>query len=204
MNPSIVFLSELFIWIFLMILIYILFEQTKGAWKGEQILRKRLEVQEAFQMPAKVVESSEVLKAGLSPGASELDMPARPYTILNDWLKPKMKGEMSGPDWRVEPKPLELIPDSTYGKSVEDIYKETGVQPRIGYTAQRCYESDFQTRLEITGNYRQMTNNYRRGDPDSCSAPNQDVALGFYKIDAVPFDSNCISRKEWPMQKIQE
>jgi len=50
-------------------------------------------------------------------------------------------------------------------------------------TSKTCYEADFQTRLERTGNFRQMTNNYKRGVPDSCSAPNHDLTLSFYKID---------------------
>jgi hypothetical protein len=48
-------------------------------------------------------------------------------------------------------------------------------------TAKSCHEIDFQTRLERTGNFRQLTNNYKRGDPDSCSGPIQDLNLAFYK-----------------------
>lgn len=58
-------------------------------------------------------------------------------------------------------------------------------------TAKRCHEVDFQTRLERTGNFRQLTNNYKRGDPDSCSAPLQDLTLAFYKTDAIP-QNGCI------------
>jgi hypothetical protein len=58
-------------------------------------------------------------------------------------------------------------------------------------TAKKCHELDFQTRLERTGNFRQMTNNYKRGDPDSCSAPIQDMTLAFYKTDPVP-QTGCI------------
>jgi hypothetical protein len=50
-------------------------------------------------------------------------------------------------------------------------------------TSEQCYGVDFQKRLEPTGNYRQMTNNYKRGDPDSCSGLNHDLVLGFYKVD---------------------
>lgn len=51
--------------------------------------------------------------------------------------------------------------------------------------SQRCYEGDFQTRIEKTGNYRQLTNNYKRGDPDSCTTPKQEFVNAFYKIDPV-------------------
>ena len=50
-------------------------------------------------------------------------------------------------------------------------------------TSKTCYEADFQTRLERTGNFRQMTNNYTRGVPDSCSAPNHDLSLSFYEVE---------------------
>ena len=52
-------------------------------------------------------------------------------------------------------------------------------------SAQRCHEADFQKRLERTGNFRQLTNNYKRGDPDSCSGLTQDLTLAFYKNDPV-------------------
>jgi len=53
-------------------------------------------------------------------------------------------------------------------------------------TAKGCREADFQIRLERTGNFRQMTNNYKRGDPDSCSTPLHDLTLAFYKPEPVP------------------
>ena len=56
----------------------------------------------------------------------------------------------------------------------------------VSPTSKSCYETDFQARLERTGNFRQMTNNYKRGVPDSCSAPNHDLLLSFYKVDPLP------------------
>jgi hypothetical protein len=53
-------------------------------------------------------------------------------------------------------------------------------------TAERCRSLDFQPRLERTGNFRQLTNNYKRGDPDSCSGPIQDLTMAFYKTTPVP------------------
>lgn len=52
--------------------------------------------------------------------------------------------------------------------------------------AEQCRSLDFQTRLERTGNFRQLTNNYKRGDPDSCSGPVQDLTLAFYKTTPIP------------------
>jgi hypothetical protein len=50
-------------------------------------------------------------------------------------------------------------------------------------TSQRCWEEDFQKRLEKTGNFKQMTNNYKRGTPDSCSAPLHDLTTTFYEVE---------------------
>ena len=52
--------------------------------------------------------------------------------------------------------------------------------------AGECRSLDFQTRLERTGNFRQLTNNYKRGDPDSCSGPIEDLTLSFYETPPLP------------------
>ena len=53
-------------------------------------------------------------------------------------------------------------------------------------TAARCYEGDFQRRLERTGNYRQMTNNYKRDVPDSCLQTPEEFIRAFYKSKDLP------------------
>jgi len=53
-------------------------------------------------------------------------------------------------------------------------------------TAETCRGLDFQPRLERTGNFRQLTNNYKRAGPDSCSGPIQDLTMAFYKNVPVP------------------
>jgi hypothetical protein len=58
-------------------------------------------------------------------------------------------------------------------------------------TAQGCHAVDFQTRLEKTGNFRQLTNNYKRGDPDSCSGAIQDLTFAIYKTTPIP-NEGCI------------
>ena len=52
---------------------------------------------------------------------------------------------------------------------------------RTSPTSQRCYESDFERRIEKTGTFRQLTNNYKREQPDSCSSPLHEFVLSFYK-----------------------
>ena len=56
-----------------------------------------------------------------------------------------------------------------------------------------CYATDFSRLLE-SSSYRQLTNNYRHGYPDSCSAPFQEMVLSFYKTDGVrvPVKQNCL------------
>lgn len=53
-----------------------------------------------------------------------------------------------------------------------------------------CYATDFERMISKTGNYRQMTNNYKRSYPDSCSAPYQELVLNFYKTDPMPIPEN--------------
>jgi hypothetical protein len=79
------------------------------------------------------------------------------------------------------------------GKGVNDSYllldnvlaaktSKVGASP----TASRCYDDDFQKRLERTGNYRQMTNNYKRGVPDSCSGLTHELVNTFYEVEQLP------------------
>ena len=56
--------------------------------------------------------------------------------------------------------------------------------------SRNCYATDFQRMIEKTGTYRQMTNNYKRNYPDSCTAPTQELILNFYKTDAMSVPSN--------------
>jgi len=61
-------------------------------------------------------------------------------------------------------------------------------------TAQGCHTADFLTRLEKTGNFRQLTNNYRHDDPDSCSGWTEELNLGIYERQPLPF-VGCTSSK---------
>ncbi len=61
----------------------------------------------------------------------------------------------------------------------------------VSPSAAACYDADFQKRIEVTGNFRQLTNNYKRSTPDSCSAPTHELVLNFYKTEPLPF-SGCL------------
>ena len=51
--------------------------------------------------------------------------------------------------------------------------------------SESCFNSNFQTRLERTGNYLQRTNNYLHKDPESCSSPYQEFVTAYYKVDPI-------------------
>ena len=61
-----------------------------------------------------------------------------------------------------------------------------------------CYATNFERMVDKTGNFRQMTNNYKRNYPDSCSSPYQELVLNFYKADpmAIPSDNTGKSVSE--------
>lgn len=44
-----------------------------------------------------------------------------------------------------------------------------------------CNETDFEARTNLTGNYLQRTNNYKRAYPDNCTGPLHDFTMAFYK-----------------------
>lgn len=75
--------------------------------------------------------------------------------------------------------------DTSVTKPREPYALLNGVLPlatrKTAPTSQRCYEADFQPRLEKGGNYRQLTNNYKRAAPDSCSGPLHEFVLSYYK-----------------------
>jgi hypothetical protein len=48
-------------------------------------------------------------------------------------------------------------------------------------TSACCSEADFEQRTNLVGNYVQRTNNYKRGDPESCSTPFHELSTSFYK-----------------------
>lgn len=46
-----------------------------------------------------------------------------------------------------------------------------------------CAETDFEARTNLTGNYLQRTNNYKRSYPDNCTGPLHDFTMAFYKTE---------------------
>jgi hypothetical protein len=127
------------------------FVQSRDYYGTNPIVRQRLAVKEAFQAAAAAAEPQ---------GAPETAQPLQP-------------AEATIKDQR---RPYTLLDDV-----LTPIQEGDTPSPASSFTAERCHASDFQARLELTGNYRQLTNNYRRASPDSCSAPLQEKVLGYYQ-----------------------
>ncbi len=47
-------------------------------------------------------------------------------------------------------------------------------------TAKSCYESDFMSHTQMSGDYTQRTNNFKHANPDNCSAPLTEFVNKFY------------------------
>jgi hypothetical protein len=95
---------------------------------------------------------------------------------------------------------LEFPPDTPgpadlYNNNPYHLLSDELSPPRVNETiscvnSRSCYATDFERMVSKTGTYRQMTNNYKRGYPDSCSAPYQELVLNFYKADPMAIPSN--------------
>ena len=88
------------------------------------------------------------------------------------------------------PSPVTLDNNQPY-HLLNDIMQPPRFKESISCVNSRsCYATDFQRMLEKTGTHRQMTNNYKRDYPDSCTSPIQELVLNFYKHDAMPVPVN--------------
>jgi hypothetical protein len=95
---------------------------------------------------------------------------------------------------------LEFPPDTPgpadlYNNNPYHLLSDEMSPPRVNETiscvnSRSCYATDFERMVSKTGTYSQMTNNYKRGYPDSCSAPYQELVLNFYKTDPMPIPAN--------------
>ena len=81
-----------------------------------------------------------------------------------------------------QPSPVDLYNTQPY-HLLNDIMEQPRLKESISCVDSRsCYATDFQRTIEKTGDFKQLTNNYKRKYPDSCSAPLQELVLNFYKI----------------------
>jgi hypothetical protein len=84
------------------------------------------------------------------------------------------------------PSPADLSIRTPYHLLGDEISPPREKESLSCVNSRSCYATDFGRMVEKTGNYRQLTNNFKRGYPDSCSAPYQEMVLNFYKADSIP------------------
>ncbi len=78
-----------------------------------------------------------------------------------------------------KPAPVDLYHMEPY-LLLSDILAK-GPESPSSVTSQSCYAIDTEAYLSKVGNYRQLTNNYKREYPDNCSALRHELVLPFYK-----------------------
>lgn len=61
-------------------------------------------------------------------------------------------------------------------------YLEPGQERISNLRSEYAYYVDGEKRIEKTGNYGQVTNNYKRSMPDNGSTPRHELAVSFYKF----------------------
>jgi hypothetical protein len=127
------------------------------------------------------------------PGAKEGFLGSQGLVSAQGITTPELKQWLPAPEVLTHGRPGDeftpLFSAASYEAGIGKPFKSydllTGgkAEPRvaIGPTAQQCYQVDYQRSLERAGSYAQRTNNFIHGYPDSCSAPNHDLVLDFYK-----------------------
>jgi len=88
------------------------------------------------------------------------------------------------------PGPADLYNNQPYHLLSDEMSEPRDKETISCVNSRSCYATDFQRMVDKTGNFRQMTNNYKRNYPDSCSAPYQELVLNFYKVDPMPVPQN--------------
>jgi hypothetical protein len=88
------------------------------------------------------------------------------------------------------PGPADLYNNNPYHLLGDEMPPPRATESISCVNSRSCYATDFERMISKTGNFRQLTNNYKRGYPDSCSAPYQELVLNFYKTDPMPVPKN--------------
>jgi hypothetical protein len=88
------------------------------------------------------------------------------------------------------PGPADLYNNQPYHLLSDILPPPRPVESISCVNSRSCYAVDFDRMVSKTGTFRQMTNNYKRGYPDSCSSPYQELVLNFYKADPMAIPAN--------------
>jgi hypothetical protein len=87
----------------------------------------------------------------------------------------------SGAVSAVSPAPADLENERLPYHLLRGVLPDAAKDEPTQMNAEACYNKDFQTKISPTGNFRQLTNNYKRAAPDSCSGWEQEFVGAFYK-----------------------
>lgn len=79
-----------------------------------------------------------------------------------------------------KPCPVALYSSEPY-HLLSDVLPSVGEEALSCVTSRSCFATDMEAQMAKTGNYRQWTNQYKRGYPDHCSAPRQELVLSMYQ-----------------------
>lgn len=80
------------------------------------------------------------------------------------------------------PGPADLYNNKPYHLLSDEMSPPRAKESLSCVNSRSCYATDFERAHDKTGNFAQVTNNYKRNYPDSCSAPYQELTLNYYKI----------------------
>ena len=78
-----------------------------------------------------------------------------------------------------KPAPVDLLQNEPY-HLLSDVLGKTR-DSLSSVTSRSCYATDAEAYLSRVGNFRQLTNNYKREYPDHCSSARQELVLNFYE-----------------------
>jgi len=84
-----------------------------------------------------------------------------------------------------KPAPVDLYRDRPYHLLSDRLGPPRDQETLSCVNSRSCYAVDAEAHLSKVGNYRQLTNNYKREYPDNCSALRQELVLNFYKAEPV-------------------
>lgn len=84
-----------------------------------------------------------------------------------------------------KPAPVDLYRDTPYHLLSDHLGQPRDQEALSRVNSRSCYAVDAEAYLSKVGNYRQLTNNYKREYPDDCSALRQELVLNFYKAEPI-------------------
>ena len=119
----------------------------------------------------------------------------RPASVASEDAESLLRPQKTAESAILDYPPNTPGPANVYNNNPYHLLGDEMSPPRVKETiscvnSRSCYATDFERMVSKTGNYRQMTNNYKRGYPDSCSAPYQELVLNFYQADSIPIPHN--------------